>query len=54
LQGGEAGKPGRNQIIRASGATEDYDGIVASEMQPGDMLVIATPGGGGYGPPKAK
>jgi len=54
LNGGEPGKPGRNRIFRANGAIEDYDGILASDMQPGDLLVIATPGGGGYGPPDAK
>jgi 5-oxoprolinase (ATP-hydrolysing) len=53
LCGGEAGQPGRNRIIRASGMTEDYQGILATEMQAGDTIVIATPGGGGFGPPDA-
>jgi N-methylhydantoinase B/oxoprolinase/acetone carboxylase alpha subunit len=54
LEGGDPGKTGRNQIIRAAGTIENYDGILTSDMQPGDILVIATPGGGGYGPPESK
>ncbi len=53
LKGGEPGKPGRNQIVRANGAIENYGGMMASDMHSGDLLVIATPGGGGYGPPDA-
>jgi len=54
LEGGDPGETGRNQIIRAAGTIENYDGILVSDMQPGDKLVIATPGGGGYGPPESK
>jgi 5-oxoprolinase (ATP-hydrolysing) len=28
------------------------DHIGTAEMQPGDVFVIETPGGGGYGPPE--
>ncbi|MEL7141608.1 MAG: hydantoinase B/oxoprolinase family protein [Cyanobacteria bacterium J06573_11] len=49
LQGGEAGKPGRTTLIRANGKEEILAGTVKVEMAPGDVVVIATPGGGGYG-----
>ena len=49
--GGEAGRPGRNYVVRADGRREDLDFVASTEMQPGDMFVIETPGGGGYGTP---
>ena len=53
LAGGEAGQPGVNRLIRASGETRLLPACAAIEMAPGDALDIATPGGGGYGPPPA-
>ena len=53
LNGGEPGMPGYNAIIRSDGTTETCGSTVASQMLPGDTLVIATPGGGGYGTPDA-
>jgi 5-oxoprolinase (ATP-hydrolysing) len=50
LNGGEAGRLGRNQLRRAgSDETEDLGGKFAIQVQPGDVLIIETPGGGGYG-----
>jgi 5-oxoprolinase (ATP-hydrolysing) len=51
LAGGEPGQAGRNRVIRASGVTEALSGIAAIELAAGDVLEIATPGGGGFGPP---
>ncbi|UCG72232.1 MAG: hydantoinase B/oxoprolinase family protein [Chromatiales bacterium] len=49
LAGGEPGKAGINMIVRADDTVEHLGAIAEAELQPGDMLVIATPGGGGYG-----
>jgi len=49
LAGGEPGQRGRNSVIRADGSTVKLKGSDEIEMQPGDVFVIETPGGGGYG-----
>ncbi|MGF1629687.1 MAG: hydantoinase B/oxoprolinase family protein [Kiloniellaceae bacterium] len=49
LAGGEPGKRGRNTVIRADGAREELKGSDEIEMKPGDVFLIETPGGGGYG-----
>jgi 5-oxoprolinase (ATP-hydrolysing) len=51
LEGGADAKPGINQIVRADGSVETLTATASSEMAPGDMFVIETPGGGGYGAP---
>ncbi len=51
LAGGAAGLPGINRVERADGRREALDHIGSVEMQPGDVFVIETPGGGGYGAP---
>ena len=51
LAGGEDAKPGINQIIRADGTIETLGATASAEMAPGDMFVIETPGGGGFGLP---
>ena len=51
VAGGLPGKPGINRVERADGRVELLDHIGSAEMQPGDVFVIETPGGGGYGPP---
>ena len=47
--GGQPGAPGRNSIERADGRIEPLAYIAEAAMQPGDVLVIETPGGGGWG-----
>ena len=49
LNGGEAGKVGRNYVEKVDGKVEDLGSTATVEMQPGDVFVIETPGGGGYG-----
>jgi N-methylhydantoinase B len=49
LQGGEAGQIGRNWIQRQDGTQENLNSTATVEMQPGDVFVIETPGGGGFG-----
>jgi 5-oxoprolinase (ATP-hydrolysing) len=49
MAGGAPGAVGINQIERADGCTEPLPACASAEMQPGDVFVIQTPGGGGYG-----
>jgi 5-oxoprolinase (ATP-hydrolysing) len=49
LQGGQAGAVGRNWIERVDGALEELGGRAEVQVNPGDVIAIATPGGGGYG-----
>ena len=49
LAGGGDGLTGRNWIVRANGRTEPLQGADQALMQPGDAIVIETPGGGGFG-----
>lgn len=49
LAGGEPGQPGENRLRRAGGAEEVLPGKASFDVQPGDVLIIATPGGGGWG-----
>jgi 5-oxoprolinase (ATP-hydrolysing) len=51
LNGGEAGKVGRNYVETVDEKVEDLGSTASVEMQPGDVFVIETPGGGGYGFP---
>jgi 5-oxoprolinase (ATP-hydrolysing) len=52
LVGGEPGLPGRNYVERADGSVEMLTHIGSVGAGPGDVFVIETPGGGGFGPPK--
>ncbi len=49
MAGGEPGAVGINRIERADGRVEALDHIGSAPMGPGDVFVIETPGGGGYG-----
>ncbi len=49
LNGGEAGQVGKSYVERQDKTIEPLDSTATVEMQPGDMFVIETPGGGGYG-----
>ncbi len=49
LAGGGDALPGRNLVIRASGAREALGGCGQVEMSAGDAIQIETPGGGGFG-----
>jgi 5-oxoprolinase (ATP-hydrolysing) len=53
LHGGAPGACGRNYVIRASGERVEVDFVGSVEMRAGDVFVIETPGGGGFGPPEA-
>ncbi len=49
LQGGESGVVGRNYLERKDGNIEELGCTAVVEMNVGDMFVIETPGGGGFG-----
>ena len=51
LAGGEPGATGRTRIERAGGTVQELAGCESVDVGPGDVLVIETPGGGGYGTP---
>ncbi|MFJ3719274.1 hydantoinase B/oxoprolinase family protein [Streptomyces sp. NPDC090057] len=51
MAGGEPGALGSNRVERADGTVTDLGGSGSAEVGPGDVLVIETPGGGGYGRP---
>jgi 5-oxoprolinase (ATP-hydrolysing) len=51
LAGGEPGAVARNWVERVDGTREEFGGTQVVEMKPGDVFVIETPGGGGYGKP---
>ncbi|RVT49751.1 hydantoinase B/oxoprolinase family protein [Rubrivivax albus] len=49
LDGGAPGALGINRVERADGTVEPLDHIGQVDMAPGDVFVVETPGGGGYG-----
>ncbi len=51
LQGGEAGAPGVNWLVR-DGEERTIGGKATAQMRAGDRLIVETPGGGGWGSPE--
>ncbi|HEX6376703.1 MAG TPA: hydantoinase B/oxoprolinase family protein [Allosphingosinicella sp.] len=49
IEGGGDAQPGVNQVVRADGTVETLSATASAEMREGDMFVIETPGGGGFG-----
>ncbi|MEE8338652.1 MAG: hydantoinase B/oxoprolinase family protein [Xanthomonadales bacterium] len=47
--GGEPGSVGRNRVLRADGRTVQLSACAQIDMNKGDVFIIETPGGGGYG-----
>jgi 5-oxoprolinase (ATP-hydrolysing) len=50
VAGGAAGAAGRQWVDRADGSRTVLTGTDSAELVPGDVFVIQTPGGGGFGP----
>ena len=50
--GGLPGEVGHNWVERVDGTREEFGATCKVEMRVGDVFVIQTPGGGGYGPPE--
>jgi 5-oxoprolinase (ATP-hydrolysing) len=51
MDGGSPGSCGRNRVVRAGASPEDLPAKCSIALEPGDRLVIETPGGGGFGDP---
>jgi len=51
LAGGQPGAAGRNYVERADGTVRELGPQDSVELAAGDVFVVETPGGGGYGPP---
>ena len=49
LAGGEPGKCGKNHVVRADGEVVQLKGNDEIDMNAGDLFVMKTPGGGGFG-----
>ena len=54
MAGGQPGQVGENRVVRLNGSVESLGHIGQAEMQPGDILEIHTPGGGGFGAAEKK
>lgn len=52
MAGGAPGACGENLLLRADGSHERLRGCDVAEVGAGDVLVVRTPGGGGYGTPE--
>jgi 5-oxoprolinase (ATP-hydrolysing) len=50
MAGGDDGAVGRNWVERTDGTVEELTATDLRQMTPGDVFVIETPGGGGFGP----
>ncbi len=49
IQGGKPASSGHNFIERTHGTKEELAGTASTTVKPGDVFVIETPGGGGFG-----
>jgi 5-oxoprolinase (ATP-hydrolysing) len=49
LNGGENGQVGRNAVLRSTGQEETLDSKAHTRLLANDILIIETPGGGGFG-----
>lgn len=52
LAGGEPGAKGRNYVLRQDGTRIDLGATDSIDMHAGDVFVIETPSGGGFGAPQ--
>jgi 5-oxoprolinase (ATP-hydrolysing) len=49
LNGGGNALPGSAKVERANGNVETLSPCARVALEPGDIIIIETPGGGGYG-----
>ena len=54
VAGGMPGAPGANWVERAEDGRDAMSGTDSAVMNPGDVFVLETPGGGGYGRPAVR
>ena len=52
MAGGEPGRPGHNYVLRVNGERTELGPYDQTEMAAGDVFVVESPGGGGYGAPR--
>ena len=50
LKGGKSGKVGKSYVARQNTTIKELESTATVEMQPGDVFIIETPGGGGFEP----
>lgn len=50
VAGGTSGSPGEDWLITAAGDRRRLDSKTTIDVEPGDRLLVLTPGGGGWGP----
>jgi N-methylhydantoinase B len=50
LHGGADGKPGRNAVTHADGGVSEVPGKASLSLGPDEIIIVETPGGGGWGP----
>ena len=51
LDGGSSGQSGEQFVIRQNGKRDNMKSVDSTIMNPGDRLILRTPGGGGAGSP---
>ena len=49
MAGGQPGAPGHNHVLRVDGSRTELGPTDRTEMAAGDVFIVETPGGGGYG-----
>ena len=49
IKGGDSAKPGETKIKKASGEIKILSSVDLEEVDKGDIIIVSTPGGGGYG-----
>ncbi|WP_299328300.1 hydantoinase B/oxoprolinase family protein [Parasphingopyxis sp.] len=49
IEGGADAAPGRNYVMRTDGSEDELPATASSALEPGDVYVVETPGGGGFG-----
>ncbi len=49
MAGGRPGAPGHNHVLRVDGSRTELGPTDRTEMAAGDVFIVETPGGGGYG-----
>ena len=53
INGGQAGEPGEQHLAKPSGEKIELDSTAQEVVEPGDRLILKTPGGGGFGKQKS-
>jgi N-methylhydantoinase B len=49
LHGGDPGQCGRNLVVDVQGRVHPLPGKVTMTLKPGEIVIVETPGGGGWG-----